>query len=328
MKPPRRYFVGFSLGILILSSCPLVLKADVLTYSVFKTAFYHQTNSTQPVSVDAPNAYDFAANMTTSSTDDILTGAIVTTPGANSQDIALAPSAGATFFSASVGYFDTKTNLDATFPDDIYTFSINDGNDSAYLTMPTSEIYPAAVPYFDAATWAGLQNVDPASPFTLAWNSFIPDPSATEGVFFLRIFDVVTFDTPISIFGPSYVTAANIGSNIFKFATTYRVELIFDNRIETPDAGFGIGVATAEVGFDNRTYATLTTILPQLSIMGAGTNVVLSWPMAASDFQLESAPSLPTNTWTAITNLPTVINNFNVLTNPASSFAQFFRLHR
>jgi hypothetical protein len=328
MKTPCRYFVGFSLGILMFSSCPPALKADVLTYSVFKTAYYHQTNSSQPVSVDAPHAYDFAANMTTSSMDDILTGATVTTPGDNSQVISLAPTTGAIFFSASVGYFDTKTNLDTTFPDDIYVFTINDGDDSASLAIPTDEIYPAAVPYFDAATWAGLQDVDPAGPLTLTWNSFDADPSATEGVVFVRIFDEATFDTPFSVFGASIVTSATVPANALKFGTTYRVEVIFDNRIEIPDAGFGIGVATAEVGFDNRTYAALTTILPRLGIVPAGTNVVLSWSFAASDFQLESTPSLPTNTWTTITDPPTVIGNFNVLTNPASGSARFFRLHR
>jgi hypothetical protein len=328
MKTRRPCFVSLSLGLLIITNSLPALKADVVTYAVFKTAYYHQTSTNQPVSVDAPNAYDFAANLTTDTTNDILTGAIVTTPGVNTQDIPLTPTSGSTFFSVSSGYFDTKPNFDAFFPDDVYTFTINEGADSGDVTIPTSEIYPAAVPYFDSTTWSALQNVNPTNPLTLTWNSFIPDPSATEGVIFVRIFDETTFATPFSVFGSSLVTSTTVPAGALKFGTTYRVEVIFDNRIETPNAGFGFGVATAEAGFDNRTYAALTTILPRLSIAPAGTNVVLSWPTAASDFQLESKPSLTTGTWTAITNMWTVIGGFNVLTNPVSASAQFFRLQR
>lgn len=335
MKPRRRYFMGFSLGVMILSSCPRVLKADVEIYSAFKTAYFHQTDSMQPAAPDAPNAYDFAAQIITASTSDVAIDAFFTTPGLGGQTYYMFPDPSvipSTYFSYSSGYFDAKSTLDDNFPDGDYTFVIDDYTESGPLTIPVSEIYPADIPYFTGDTWASLQSVEPNSPLTLTWNDFVPDPSASEGIIFVRILDALTFAAPFSIFDYAGTTSTIVPAGALKYGTAYRLEVIFDNRTDTPNAGFGFsmpGVATASMGFDYRTYAELTTILPQLSIAPAGTNVVLSWPTAASDFQMESTPTLPNaNPWNTITNHPTVIGDFNVLTNPASGSAQFFRLHR
>ena len=58
-----------------------------------------------------------------------------------------------------------------------------------------------------------------------------------------------------------------------------------------------------------------------------GTNVVVSWPSAATKFHLEFSQSLsPSPTWSTITQMPTVANGQASVALPASDAGGFFRL--
>ena len=71
------------------------------------------------------------------------------------------------------------------------------------------------------------------------------------------------------------------------------------------------------------------TFAMPLSIVRSTTNVVVSWPIYPTGFVLQSTASLNTpTTWSTVNVVPTVTNNMNVVTFPASSTAQFFRLRR
>jgi uncharacterized repeat protein (TIGR03803 family) len=65
---------------------------------------------------------------------------------------------------------------------------------------------------------------------------------------------------------------------------------------------------------------------PQLAIVSAGTNVILTWTNTASAHTLQSATNLVSSVWT--TNSPTlvVVNGQLMVTNPISGSQQFFRL--
>ena len=68
---------------------------------------------------------------------------------------------------------------------------------------------------------------------------------------------------------------------------------------------------------------------PQLQIVLNGTNVVLHWPVATSNFVVESSRSLtPSNTWTTITSPGFVSGSEFVSTNAVMTVAQFFRLRQ
>jgi hypothetical protein len=55
--------------------------------------------------------------------------------------------------------------------------------------------------------------------------------------------------------------------------------------------------------------------------------VVLSWPMAASNYVLETAPTLGSGTsWAALTNGIVVSGSSYVLTNEVGAGSAFFRL--
>jgi hypothetical protein len=56
-------------------------------------------------------------------------------------------------------------------------------------------------------------------------------------------------------------------------------------------------------------------------------NVVISWPVAPTGFQLQSAASLdPLVSWTTVTNTVSITNSQNVVTLPAAGGNQYFRL--
>ena len=73
--------------------------------------------------------------------------------------------------------------------------------------------------------------------------------------------------------------------------------------------------------------AVLTVTAPSLTARLSGTNIVLSWPVAASGYTLESSANFGTNSWTAVT-LPVVTNSSAITTTvPVSGPKQFYRLH-
>ena len=66
--------------------------------------------------------------------------------------------------------------------------------------------------------------------------------------------------------------------------------------------------------------------LPILTIIASGTNAIVSWPVAAGNFALESAPDLGGSNWTAVPNAPATVDTNFVVTNGITGSAQFFRL--
>ena len=68
---------------------------------------------------------------------------------------------------------------------------------------------------------------------------------------------------------------------------------------------------------------------PSLHAQASGNNFVLTWPLSAQDFNLQSSTNLAdTNSWTTLTNVPAIVDLQNTVTNPISGGARFFRLKK
>jgi sugar lactone lactonase YvrE len=67
---------------------------------------------------------------------------------------------------------------------------------------------------------------------------------------------------------------------------------------------------------------------PILRIARSGPNVLLSWPLAASSFVLESSGTPTSGAWTSMTNGVVISGNYFWLTNNANSSQAFYRLHK
>jgi hypothetical protein len=76
------------------------------------------------------------------------------------------------------------------------------------------------------------------------------------------------------------------------------------------------------------TYALAFEIFNMpLRVALTNSDAVISWPVAPTGFQLQSATSLaPPVSWTSVTNAVSITNNQNVVTLPIDSGNQFFRL--
>jgi hypothetical protein len=68
---------------------------------------------------------------------------------------------------------------------------------------------------------------------------------------------------------------------------------------------------------------------PFLQPQASGTNIVLSWPLSAADYILQTSTNLTaTNSWTAVPNVPAIVDLQNAVTNPISGGTKFFRLKK
>jgi alpha-L-arabinofuranosidase len=65
---------------------------------------------------------------------------------------------------------------------------------------------------------------------------------------------------------------------------------------------------------------------PTLAAAISGTNLTLSWPLAAAGFTLESTTNLAANAWTSVSATPQIVSSQCQATVPLSGSAQFFRL--
>jgi len=72
---------------------------------------------------------------------------------------------------------------------------------------------------------------------------------------------------------------------------------------------------------------SLPVAAPQLTIITAGANVILTWPTNPAGFTLQSATNLlSTTVWTTVSPEPVVLSGQNTVTNPISGTQQFYRL--
>lgn len=67
-------------------------------------------------------------------------------------------------------------------------------------------------------------------------------------------------------------------------------------------------------------------LIPQLSAVRQGSNVIVSWPASATVFSLQQTPSLIPAAWLNITNLINTTDNVNSVTLPATNRSAFFQL--
>ncbi len=68
---------------------------------------------------------------------------------------------------------------------------------------------------------------------------------------------------------------------------------------------------------------------PPLQARVSGGDLLLSWPLAAQDYALQSTTNLgDPNSWITLTNAPTIVDLENAVTNTISGGARFYRLKK
>ena len=66
---------------------------------------------------------------------------------------------------------------------------------------------------------------------------------------------------------------------------------------------------------------------PSLQAQMTGGNLMLSWPLAAANFSLQTTTNLANpNSWVTLTNVPAILNLQSTITNPVIGNQGFYRL--
>ena len=82
-------------------------------------------------------------------------------------------------------------------------------------------------------------------------------------------------------------------------------------------------------GFELGPNLLLLPPVPSLQVSASGNQIVLSWPLWATNYVLEmSAAAGPAGSWTATTNAAAVSGQSLVATNPTSTPSAFYRLRQ
>lgn len=238
------------LAALCLSSQSL---AGVAFYDIFYSTFYTQNSASAPTT---PDVHVFATRVVTTNTAD-LASASLTVPNF--------PFAYNLFAITPTSYlaarnFASQAAMELAFPAGVYTHSIAGGtlgSAIATVTRPDSLFFCTEIPAFDAASFDTLAAFPAGQAVSLSFSSFTRPGTANTASTFLTIFDAQNAVVFNAIEPGETTTTITIPANTLQPGATYRATLYYSSRIETPNAGFGS--ATAIVGCDRATSATLTT---------------------------------------------------------------------
>ncbi len=225
-------------------------RASLIQVDIFNNTAYSQTSGNAPAS---PIGYFFNAGGMSNPGD--FDTAMLTYPGPGSpQALTFSNSADFGFGSPLIASLAT---YNSDYPFGTYTVSARNS-----VTMATGsasmnysqDAYTSTIPALTAATFNGLQGLNPASGFTIDFNSFAPNASANFAKTFFTIFD----SSNTAVFSQGFLdpttTDVFLPAGTLNANTSYHFELDFSDRIE----GSSGNVAT-EQGFDVRTDGNFRT---------------------------------------------------------------------
>jgi hypothetical protein len=227
--------------------------AAVTYFRWFKTANYIQTSVVQPLT---PHYYGDVDVIFDNPLD--LTGGTVTSSSSFSP---MHLSKSSPTFANYEMTFTFLAGLDVNFPNSSsYSYNIIGGllgNQSASLTPPPSDLFPTAVPFLTGTGYEDLQGMNSSVPLSLTWSGFTPVAGINTPLIFLDITRVSDGQVQFERRGDNTLNSVLIPAQTLAPGTTYDLDLVYDNRIDTAGAGFTN--ATSEIAFDTRTDVTFTT---------------------------------------------------------------------
>ena len=281
----------------------------VTTFTVSKSAGYHQTNAAAPVFIN----YNFDAQTTLASnrTATSITVTIPTTSATlNLDEDDLQPE----MFDTDTLPTTSLTTFNATYPSGSYSFNVTGTpNQQQSVTLPSTALPNAP----QVSNYTAAQAINPAQPFTLTWNAFTGGGSGDwidfiiideDGVF---VFQSPIFNQPGALTGTA--TSITIPAGTLQAGSNYAGELLFYHINATPPSG---GIVT-DAGLASGTEFSMITTAGTIS----GAAPVLTnpaWAAGTFGFDILTTPSqtltvvyntnlnIPSSTWPVLltTNSP------------------------
>ena len=123
-------------------------------------------------------------------------------------------------------------------------------------------------------------------------------------------------------YGMSWTVVAGGGSGAAAAA------FALHGTVGQPAAGPALGGnCSVAAGFWATEYAVVQVTGVRLTLTRSGPNVVLSWPVSAAGYTLQSTGELKVRaTWGAVSQAVVVVGSQNTVAVPATQARQFFRL--
>ena len=266
MRTSRNGFV-FAAALAAAGLAAPLAHAQLSQADLGKNLEYQQTGPATVVQYNGGvNAFLFArAFFTTPGAYD--GGSVTDTSTLSSQGFNVAGNIGSPYVGYQTGY-QTQAALDAAYPTgDTYHLAATDStlaNPDGLADVPyANDLYTADVPTLTAATFVGLQHINPAAATLIGFNSFTPNGLAGFGQGFLTIYDQTSALNVFNVagFAPS-TTSALVGAGVFTAGHTYTLELIFDDGVTGTDLANNVGY-TARSDVRTLDFFTVPLAVPE-----------------------------------------------------------------
>lgn len=228
-------------------------RGGLVDVDLFNNIDYEQTSGAAPTT-STGSFFDLGGDFQNAGDFDSVT---VSFPGPGSP---VSPMITGTSFNFGSQLFATQADLQAAFPLGTYTFTASNSITLASQTGVidyTANLFTTAIPALAAATYNGLQGMNPAASFAVNFDSFTPDPNASQGFTFFTVYDPITRNVVFTqgFLDPS-VTSVTIPANTLAANTQYGFELDFSDRLNGLDSANNVFTTQ---GFDVRTDGLFTT---------------------------------------------------------------------
>ncbi|MGH8318324.1 MAG: PEP-CTERM sorting domain-containing protein [Steroidobacteraceae bacterium] len=241
---------GLALVSVIVVSFANVAFADTITGFIYDNTSYSQTSNAAPTS---PSGYFFSIGATFDTAGDFYSaGASYPGPG-TPQSLPL----NGTEFNFTSPYYSSLSALHTHYGFGKYVITATGPVLQQTSAVPyAGDYFTSTVPY--VTDFSSLDGLDPAANFTATYDSFIPNPSVSEGFTFFTIYDE---STGAAVFSDGFQSPSSISALVpagtLLADTDYTYELDFSDRLDGTDNADG-GTYT-EQGFDMRTDGSFTT---------------------------------------------------------------------
>ena len=224
----RTLWLGGGVAALSVFAVATAASADITAGFVTGSLSYFQTGPTTVTPQNGGLNGLFSANIDYSDPSEF-DGGYVTFPGGGvSEPFNASPLAG------TQGYLSdpvAPAKLSAHFPAGTYTLTgTKAGGASQSVDVFFRADTPSATPALTAASYAGIQTLDPSSDFTMNFNSFTADPNAVSGDVFIYVYDLSKAAYPFQVNVDPGTTSVTIPAGTLTAGDAYQYSIAFINQ--------------------------------------------------------------------------------------------------
>jgi methionine-rich copper-binding protein CopC len=222
------------------------------------------------------------------------------------------------------------TNFNTNFPTGDYVFNIF-GSSPQQTTVNLPNYAQPNAPQI--VNYTAAQAVDPSQPFTLTWNTFT-NGTVADGILIqitesgVTLFQTLGFGQPGGFNGTT--TSVIVPAGTLPPNSTNNGSLFFGHLTSVTNGGNTTLAAVASVTLFSvtTTGGSATGPAPGLTIIPAGTNVLVEWPTNATGYTLQYSTDLASSAWSTNLPAPGIVSTNRVVTNGISGTQRFFRLSK